>query len=133
MIHSFKEDSLCKKHGDKYEAEGDTARTACCACGGGETHYNPSPSDFPSYSPTASPTVSVNPAVSSHPTGAAYGDELNALISLFNSTKGTGWSESENWLSDRVSFCEWRGVSCNKNNGRVEGIELSDNNLSGTT
>ena len=51
-----------------------------------------------------------------------------ALVALYNSTDGPNWATSTNWLSDRP-IAEWYGVSAR--NGRVTGLYLDDNRLSG--
>ena len=52
-----------------------------------------------------------------------------ALIPLYNSTNGDGWSNNDNWLS-ASSIYSWHGV--NIVNNRVVSLDLSDNNLTGT-
>ena len=53
-----------------------------------------------------------------------------ALVALYNSTNGDNWANDTNWLSDRP-LGEWYGVGTNAN-GRVTGLELGDNALSGS-
>jgi Leucine-rich repeat (LRR) protein len=50
-----------------------------------------------------------------------------ALVALYNSTNGPGWTNSTNWLTGPVST--WYGV--NVMNNRVWIIDLHDNNLTG--
>lgn len=50
-----------------------------------------------------------------------------ALVSLYNSTNGPGWTNSTNWLTGPVST--WYGVTVTS--GRVTGIQLQSNGLSG--
>ena len=52
-----------------------------------------------------------------------------ALISLYKSTNGDGWSNNDNWLSSSP-IDSWHGVTIANN--RVVSLELSDNNLTGT-
>ena len=52
-----------------------------------------------------------------------------ALVALYNATNGDEWEESGNWLSDEP-IGEWYGVSTD-DNGRVTGLDLRNNNLSG--
>ena len=52
-----------------------------------------------------------------------------ALISLYNSTNGDGWSNNDNWLSSSP-IDSWHGVTIENN--RVVSLDLSDNNLTGT-
>ena len=51
------------------------------------------------------------------------------LAEFYNRTNGPGWSNNANWLSDRP-FDEWYGVTTDEE-GRVTGLELQENNLSG--
>ena len=52
-----------------------------------------------------------------------------ALMTLYNATNGSSWSTNTNW-GINCNVCDWYGVTCN--NGRVTGIRLVANNLSGT-
>lgn len=52
------------------------------------------------------------------------------LQEVFSSTGGLSWDNSENWLRDDVSICEWYGVTCDDQN-RVSELNLDDNNLVG--
>ena len=54
--------------------------------------------------------------------------DRQALIDLYNSTDGSNWINSTNWLNDDVST--WFGVTVSGN--RVTQIILANNNLSGT-
>ena len=51
------------------------------------------------------------------------------LVALFNATGGPNWNSSDNWLSD-APLGEWYGVETD-GNGRVAGLDLDDNGLSG--
>lgn len=56
-----------------------------------------------------------------------------ALIDLYNSTAGSGWTNKTNWqVPGNVgdSPCGWYGVSCSS--GRVSQVYLVDNNLTGS-
>ncbi|REA60915.1 hypothetical protein DSL64_13520 [Dyadobacter luteus] len=56
-----------------------------------------------------------------------------ALIDLYNSTAGSGWTNKTNWqVPGNVgdSPCGWYGVSCS--GGRVSQVYLVDNNLTGS-
>ena len=55
--------------------------------------------------------------------------ERSLLISLYNATDGDNWTHKTNWLSDR-DLSTWHGVSVS--NGWVTGLDLRDNNLTGT-
>lgn len=56
--------------------------------------------------------------------------DREALVALFHSTRGQGWHNNENWLSDKP-LSQWYGVQTNES-GRVNLIELSSNGLIGT-
>ena len=56
--------------------------------------------------------------------------ERAALIDLYNSTTGSGWTHQDNWLSTTISECSWYGVTCTVNH--VTLIDLGNNNLNGT-
>ncbi len=49
---------------------------------------------------------------------------------MYNATNGPGWHNKINWLTG-TSPCGWDGVSCD-GGGRVTGLVLPTNNLSGT-
>ncbi|MEZ4708293.1 MAG: carboxypeptidase regulatory-like domain-containing protein [Caldilineaceae bacterium] len=55
--------------------------------------------------------------------------ECNALVDLFNSTNGLGWTNSTGWLKTNTP-CNWYGVSCAL--GHVSELYLLENNLNGT-
>lgn len=52
-----------------------------------------------------------------------------ALVDLYNSTNGPGWTYNNNWLNGPVK--EWLGIHLSNDNKRVTEINLSINNLSG--
>lgn len=60
-----------------------------------------------------------------------------ALVSLYNNTGGTAWTDKTNWLSNKP-ITEWAGVTCIEKcaNGKTEvavtGIHFENNNLTGT-
>ena len=56
--------------------------------------------------------------------------DCEALIALYNSTGGSGWTNNTYWGSAQ-SLDMWHGVYTN-NDGRVVEINLTENNLSGT-
>lgn len=67
--------------------------------------------------------------------------ERAALIAFYNSTNGDAWTGNNGWKtpplhSDGFSMPgtenQWQGIACNFENTTVEGIELNDNNLTGT-
>ena len=55
--------------------------------------------------------------------------ECEALVALYASTNGAGWSNSKNWLTSTL-VGDWYGLSLY--NGHVSDISLSSNQLSGT-
>jgi Leucine-rich repeat (LRR) protein len=56
-----------------------------------------------------------------------YADSL-ALVEFYNSTNGSGWSSSDNWLTGPVS--SWEGVTVTS--GRVTSLYLPFKNVTGT-
>ena len=58
---------------------------------------------------------------------AHVGDSL-ALVELYNSTQGNGWTTKTGWLQAPVS--EWYGITLS-NEGRVTNVALGDNKLTG--
>ena len=59
---------------------------------------------------------------------AANEDDSLSLVDLYNNTGGPNWTDNTNWLTDSVY--KWKGVVLNEN-GRVTGIDLTGNNLTG--
>ncbi len=57
-------------------------------------------------------------------------NERNALIALYNSLGGGGWTNKANWCSDKPVE-EWYGVTVN-GEGFVTGVSFENNNLLGT-
>lgn len=55
--------------------------------------------------------------------------ECQALVALYESTNGNGWTNSTNWMTSE-DYCSWYSVSCNAN--RVVFLHLTWNNLSGS-
>ena len=60
--------------------------------------------------------------------GTPEGDRA-ALVALYNATGGPNWERDSNWLSE-VPISEWEGVTTD-DNGRITGLRLSGNQLSG--
>ena len=52
-----------------------------------------------------------------------------ALISLYNATDGANWTNNSGWLTD-APLGEWYGIETDES-GRVVGIDLRENSLSG--
>jgi hypothetical protein len=67
----------------------------------------------------------LNVAISSF---AQRAQDSLALVALYNSTGGPNWTNRTNWLSSQP-ISTWYGV--NLSNGRVIGLRLDNNNLSG--
>ena len=87
--------------------------------------------DGDGYSNATEVALGTNPKDnSSHPTSTVPALELNALIDLYNSTNGAGWTNRTDWLSSTVSECTWYGVTCTDNH--VTNLNLTSNNLVGT-
>jgi Leucine-rich repeat (LRR) protein len=55
--------------------------------------------------------------------------ECEALVALYNSATGSGWTNNTGWLATATP-CSWFGVSCETGN-HVTQLELSSNGLSG--
>src|SRR6476660_7987140 len=52
-----------------------------------------------------------------------------ALVDLYNSTDGPHWTNNNNWLTTKPLYI-WYGIGIYNN--RVNSLDLSNNNLSGT-
>ena len=52
------------------------------------------------------------------------------LVALYEAADGPNWTDSENWLSDKL-LDQWHGVAID-HNGQVIGLDLVDNRLKGT-
>jgi Leucine rich repeat/Leucine rich repeat N-terminal domain len=55
--------------------------------------------------------------------------ECQALVALYNSTNGAGWTNHSGWLTTTTP-CSWYGVGCNT--GHFLSLNLSANQLSGS-
>jgi sugar lactone lactonase YvrE len=77
------------------------------------------------------PVVAIANAASITPPAAAneYSAERAALMSLYESTWGVYWYDSEGWGSES-SYCEWYGVTCDPS-GHVLYLDLAGNMLLG--
>ncbi len=56
--------------------------------------------------------------------------ERAALLALYDSTQGAGWTTSTGWGGETGSECTWHGVVCS--DGHVTQINLQANQLAGT-
>lgn len=63
--------------------------------------------------------------------GAISEAERNALIALYNSTNGAGWTNNTNWLGAAGSENTWFGVVTDAGNTRVLQLQLANNRLIG--
>ena len=54
-----------------------------------------------------------------------------ALLALADATDYTGWTKASGWCEGSKPVCAWHGVTCNTA-GRVEGLSLKSNALSGS-
>src|SRR5687768_8413459 len=57
--------------------------------------------------------------------------ERTALVDLYQSTNGAGWTENAKWLSNEPE-CSWYGVYCDETQSNVIDLSLYYNNLDGT-
>ena len=55
-----------------------------------------------------------------------------SLETLYDSTNGPYWLSSTNWLQGDPCDRSWRGVTCSSDNATVVGLDLRNNNLTGT-
>ncbi len=62
-------------------------------------------------------------------TNVIYQDEREILEKFYRDTGGDKWTRNDNWCTDKPLY-EWYGVNINQD-GRVSGILLSVNNLTG--
>lgn len=65
-------------------------------------------------------------------------DERNALIALYRTTGGKGWTQQYGWVGPIGSECTWYGVRCARENSRlgsgplvVTELDLKNNRLAG--
>jgi Leucine-rich repeat (LRR) protein len=58
--------------------------------------------------------------------------ERDALIAVYESTNGPGWTDRTNWLGAGGTECTWFGVTCDESQSNVIYLELEDNHLDGT-
>ena len=68
-------------------------------------------------------------ATGTTPPGSPASDR-EALVALYNATDGPSWANNTGWLSD-APIGEWHGIETD-DNGRVVGVDLRENSLSGT-
>ena len=92
-------------------------------------------------SPTpAGPTLALALAASMAVLAALAGEaaaaippsERQALLDLYASTAGTGWTNTANWNGPAGTECTWFGVTCSSGQSSVQELRLGSNNLTGT-
>ena len=66
----------------------------------------------------------------SYPSGYIPDIERAALVALYNSTNGPGWTNNSNWLSSAEGECNWYRVFCEENH--VMSLSLENNQLVGS-
>lgn len=67
------------------------------------------------------------------PSSAAVpSSERQALLDLFASTAGSGWTDKTGWQGAAGSECDWHGVTCNDARTAVVGLSLAANELTGS-
>ncbi len=85
------------------------------------------------FTATSTPTITLTPTIT--PVSGCAGVteipviECNALVALYNSTNGNGWTNKTGWLVTNTP-CTWIGINCVS--GHVERINLFNNNLTGS-
>lgn len=57
--------------------------------------------------------------------------DRNALSDFYDSTKGAEWTNATNWMDNYVSFCDWKGVTCDDRRNHLTELNLTNNGLSG--
>ena len=55
--------------------------------------------------------------------------ERDALIDLYDATRGDNWRINTNWLDAPGTECTWYGITCNYEETAVLEIDLKSNNL----
>ena len=102
-------------------AESDTPASSA------RTSSTPRAGDAPTATDAPRLTATRPPLPTIGPTSAKT--DRDALVALYNATNGEDWIFSYNWLSD-APLGQWSSVITN-DDGRVTGLELWDNDLSG--
>ena len=103
--------------------------TAC-----GDTQPAPTevpPTEEPPVAEAATPeqTSTPSPEPTASPTADPRSVERDALTALYESARGDGWTNNDNWISDSP-IGEWHGVTVNED-GHVVGLALEENFLAG--
>ena len=71
-------------------------------------------------------------AVAASAAAAVPPSQRDALITFYNATGGSSWTDNRNWLGPAGSECTWNGVQCDDAQSNVVELNLYDNNLKGT-
>ena len=87
-------------------------------------------SDFLAFAGVFGTTCPTSPPTPPPPPPPPANPDRQALVALYNATNGANWTKKTNWLSERP-LGEWHGVTTDLS-GRVTGLELYDNVLSGS-
>jgi hypothetical protein len=58
--------------------------------------------------------------------------ERAALVALYNATAGARWTDRSGWMGAAGTECSWYGVECNAASTSVTGLDLAENNLTGS-
>lgn len=58
--------------------------------------------------------------------------ERQVLLDLYQSTNGNDWTGNTGWNGPAGTECAWYGITCDAAGEHVTGIDLRDNNLSGS-
>ena len=85
--------------------------TGCASCGDDSTHWG-------------------RTECRSSTTGAQREREI--LLNFYNFLGGRNWKNDEGWLDLDTNYCNWYGVSCDPNTGRIISIILRNNGLIGS-
>lgn len=90
----------------------------------------PSGGDTPAPPPLGGPTPSYDPVAYDCTSQVQIPQlECEALVALYDSAGGPGWTKNTNWLATSEP-CEWYGIDCA--GGSVSVVDLYQNNLTGT-
>jgi len=80
---------------------------------------------------TPRPPAAVSPGIAGHASAIPSG-ERQALLDLYTSTNGAGWTHNTNWNGAPGTECTWFGVICDAGQTTVQSLNLSSNHLSGS-
>ncbi len=98
-----------------------------CGCVGGTTGLDPT---F-CYGCTHPDAFNYDPDATVDDGSCVYQSVIDslALVALYNSTNGDGWTNNTSWLTD-IPFCNWYGITCES--GNVTEVVQNNNNLMGS-